>query len=529
MFRKITRTLSSLAILVVLVFSLSTATRVSAQQPELQLDPPSGPPGTTLTVTGSGFPANSEVIVGPGVFASEPVTTQRVTTNDQGEFSTQVTIPADADPQRRWVIAANRAGMTGASILADFEVTQEQDPEDLVYIVQSGDYLSLIAAQFSTSVNALIRANPGIEDPNRIFPGQEILIPGALEIIPDTGERVYIVQSGDTLSEIAVRFGTTVGDLTEANPEIESPARIFPGQRVVISEPVEILPDTGEVAYIVQSGDTLSQIAVNFRTTVAELVAANPEIENPALIFPGQRITIPDGQDAGGSEEQPEGQALEPILIREPANGSRVLNPVTIRGEADPTHEQHLDIRIYLADGTLLAESFTRIDAELGERGQFEAEVDFDVAGEENAFIQVFRTSARDGQITHLSSTGVTLASDGEEEILMQESEEQRVIITSPASQPVEVIAGGTAQVEGFGLASFEQTLVVEVQDEMGNVVGETPVIVDAPDLGEPGLFEAEVEYSIDSPQPGRIVVRDPSPAFGGDVYLTSVEVRLEP
>jgi LysM repeat protein len=284
-------------ILAVLLISFSIVPIVSAQQAQLQINPVSGPPGTTVTVNGSGFPANSDVIVGPGVFASEPVTTTRLTTNAQGGFTTQVTIPANADPDRRWVIAANPVTQTGTTILADFDVTRPQTDEDQVYVVRSGDYLARIAAQFNTTVAALVRANPQIEDPNLIFPGQELVIPGALVVIPDTGERVYVVEAGDTLSEIATRFGVTVNELVEEN-DIDDPNIILRGQRLVIPGPVDVIPDTGETVYIVQSGDTLSEIAVNFRITVNAMVDANPEIGDPNLIFPGMRLVIPGTGDS---------------------------------------------------------------------------------------------------------------------------------------------------------------------------------------------------------------------------------------
>jgi hypothetical protein len=47
--------------------------------------------------------------------------------------------------------------------------------------------------------------------------------------------------------------------------------------------------------------------------------------------------------------------------------------------------------------------------------------------------------------------------------------------------------------------------------------------------MGQPGQFRAELNYSLDAPQAGRVVVRDPSAAFEGDVHLSSVELRLEP
>jgi hypothetical protein len=83
--------------------------------------------------------------------------------------------------------------------------------------------------------------------------------------------------------------------------------------------------------------------------------------------------------------------------------------------------------------------------------------------------------------------------------------------------------------VQGIALASFEQTLLIELHDADGNVVASQSVIVNAPDLGEPGPFSADIPYSVSAPGPGRVVVRDLSPAFGGDVHLASVEVDLTP
>jgi hypothetical protein len=60
-------------------------------------------------------------------------------------------------------------------------------------------------------------------------------------------------------------------------------------------------------------------------------------------------------------------------------------------------------------------------------------------------------------------------------------------------------------------------------------VVGSQPLIVDSPEWGQPGPFQADVPYSVTTSGAGRVVVRDPSPAFAGDVHLASVEVKLNP
>jgi LysM repeat protein len=152
------------------------------------------------------------------------------------------------------------------------------------YTVQFGDTLSEIAQLFGTSVDAIAQAN-GIENPDLIFAGQTLCVPSTPDLPPNI--QAYTVQPGYTFSEIAQLFGTSVDAIAQANG-IENPDLIFAGQTlcVPVGPAVRI--------YRVRSGDTLSGIAQRFGTTVDALVEANG-IENPDLIFPGQRLLIPQG------------------------------------------------------------------------------------------------------------------------------------------------------------------------------------------------------------------------------------------
>ena len=53
-------------------------------------------------------------------------------------------------------------------------------------------------------------------------------------------------------------------------------------------------------SYVVQHGDTLSRIAAQQGVSLAQLEAANPQIHNPNVIYPGQHITIPGHGGGGG-------------------------------------------------------------------------------------------------------------------------------------------------------------------------------------------------------------------------------------
>ncbi|HSM57434.1 MAG TPA: Gmad2 immunoglobulin-like domain-containing protein [Candidatus Sulfomarinibacteraceae bacterium] len=273
-----------------------------------------------------------------------------------------------------------------------------------------------------------------------------------------------------------------------------------------------------------------------------QLPSPTPQIEEEATNTPPAATDTPEQPTATATsppteaaptlapEQQAAEEALiteeEAILILEPGPGSRVTSPLRITGEADPTFEQNLVARIVDLEGQELTLAPTIIDAELGQRGPFEFELPFEIEEEQQAFIQVYATSARDGGITHLASMGVTLAPSGEEEIVPVTPHPERIVIDEPAM--ADTISGGVVTVSGRGLASFEQTLIVELLDAEGEVIDSQPIIVDAPDLGQPGEFSAELSYSIEETTPARVLVRDPSPAFGGHVHLASVEVTLE-
>jgi hypothetical protein len=217
----------------------------------------------------------------------------------------------------------------------------------------------------------------------------------------------------------------------------------------------------------------------------------------------------------------------EAILILEPGPGSRLVGSIHIAGLADTTFEQNLGIRVLLDDGSLLAQTSTIIDSPMGSRGPFEADVPFTIAGERNAFIQVYSASPRDGGITHLNSVGVVVAEAGEVEIVATSPHPEDIHILAPESG--ETIRGGVVHVEGIGIASFEQTLVVTVYNADGVGIATLPLIVAAPDFGLPGSFSIDVPYMVASEQPGRIAVSDPSAVYLGDNHLASVEVTLAP
>lgn len=110
-------------------------------------------------------------------------------------------------------------------------------------------------------------------------------------------QNLYYVQPGDTLTEIAQRFGGSVQDILAANV-ICNPNWIFVDQVLVIPGSGLNLPKAGGGPYyVVLPGDTLYCLARQFNTTVRVLAAIN-HILNPNIIFAGSELLIgPDIPD----------------------------------------------------------------------------------------------------------------------------------------------------------------------------------------------------------------------------------------
>lgn len=104
------------------------------------------------------------------------------------------------------------------------------------------------------------------------------------------------VQWGDTLSGLAAYCGTTVSAIRAANPGLGW--WVYAGQVIYMPSGYSYYPDYPPVTptgayYTVRRGDTLGRIAEAYGISLGSLIAANPQIWNPSLIYPGQVINIP--------------------------------------------------------------------------------------------------------------------------------------------------------------------------------------------------------------------------------------------
>lgn len=165
----------------------------------------------------------------------------------------------------------------------------------IVYTVQAGDTVYGIARRFGVTPQSIIADNQ-LANPDILAVGQRLLInvEETEPTPPPAGYQSYVVQPGDTLYSVARRSGTTVAELVRIN-RISDPNRIFPGQLLLLPPgavpPGETVPP-GYTRYIIQPGDTVYGLSRRFRTTVNAIVTANPGLD-PNRLQIGQAILIP--------------------------------------------------------------------------------------------------------------------------------------------------------------------------------------------------------------------------------------------
>ena len=124
-----------------------------------------------------------------------------------------------------------KAGLNRLSGSAPVPPAPSPAPQYITYVIQPGDTLSGIAQRFGTTVSALADLN-GISDPDKIYAGNTIRVPenGSSG---SSGPVYYTIRPGDTLSGIALKYGTTVSALADLNG-ISNPDKIYAGSRIRI-------------------------------------------------------------------------------------------------------------------------------------------------------------------------------------------------------------------------------------------------------------------------------------------------------
>lgn len=164
------------------------------------------------------------------------------------------------------------------------------------YTIASGDTLSEIAAANNTDIDMLMQANN--LRTHVIRKGSSLLIPTAAQG-PDEqlkpparrrgeGQKSYRVVRGDSLSEIAQRFGVSMRELMRSN-QIGPKATLRVGQKLIIPIPAD--DRVKAIKYRVRQGDSLALIAARFNVTAKDIRSWNA-LNLTKYLQPGQRLQL---------------------------------------------------------------------------------------------------------------------------------------------------------------------------------------------------------------------------------------------
>jgi LysM repeat protein len=135
-----------------------------------------------------------------------------------------------------------------------------------------------------------------------VVAGQKLVLPGSRRAAPAAAPRAlptapYTVKSGETLSEIADRFGTSTERLIQVNG-ISNPNLVVAGTRLAIpgrpsssAAPRSTAAPRNAKEHLVRSGESLSTIADSYGLPVERLATIN-EIDDPNLVVSGTRLKL---------------------------------------------------------------------------------------------------------------------------------------------------------------------------------------------------------------------------------------------
>lgn len=201
--------------------------------------------------------------------------------------------------------------------------TVTSTPTDLIHVVEVGDTLTNIAQRYNVEPANLAAYNQ-ILDHNHVVIGQKLRIPPAGVTITAPAvvaglpgaDGYHVVRQGEALGAIAQRYSLTLEELMALN-EIDNPNLVRMGTMLRLTDAVEppsnvIQPEEVVITHTVKRGETLSEIAVAYQTTVEQIKHDNglKTLELQA----GQELRI-----------LPPATALEAFGVDAPVDGERKI------------------------------------------------------------------------------------------------------------------------------------------------------------------------------------------------------------
>jgi murein DD-endopeptidase MepM/ murein hydrolase activator NlpD len=202
-------------------------------------------------------------------------------------------------------------------------VAQARGP---VYIVQSGDTLSLIATRFNVSINDIVAANPTL-DPNVISEGQQIVIPG-LEGVTGILE-TEIISFGDSLRSLSRRTQVEDEQLKKLNRLI-SPTELYVGISLIVPTGQEQEPLSTRMT--ASTGESLLELSVRQGSDPWTLASVN-KLDGTWTALPGDVLYSPTPGGQGSATGLPSAfvrASIEPLPLKQ--GSTEVIRALTKEG-----------------------------------------------------------------------------------------------------------------------------------------------------------------------------------------------------
>ena len=203
--------------------------------------------------------------------------------------------------------------------------------------VRSGETLSDIANRYGVSVGTLMRMN-GIRNPDLVQAGSRLQVPGPTVT---AGSGRHRVNSGETLSSIANRYQVRSRDLMALN-NLRNANHVEVGQTLRLPsnavmprpafKPVAVTPIPGATEHTVAKGQTLTQIAKAYKLPVASLISIN-QLSDPNKVEVGTRLYLTDPSFQTPSTTQAQPATTEPSVT---AGRTVVTVQPTVQAKATP-------------------------------------------------------------------------------------------------------------------------------------------------------------------------------------------------
>ncbi|NPV85075.1 MAG: LysM peptidoglycan-binding domain-containing protein [Anaerolineae bacterium] len=165
-------------------------------------------------------------------------------------------------------------------------------PQCSWYTVLPGDTLSSIGARFGVPWTYLAIIN-NLVNPHWIYPGQVLCISAVSNVSQSSTppSSYHIVQAGETLSSIAQKYGLNWLDLAAIN-KIPPPYIIYVGQPILLYGGSTAPVSSGGRTHVVQPGEYLYIIGLRYGVNWVDIAWLN-QIAPPYIIYPGQILILP--------------------------------------------------------------------------------------------------------------------------------------------------------------------------------------------------------------------------------------------